>query len=116
MRTRLVAVALAGVAVLGGCQKSATKSNGTVKPAATSSSTATSSPASTATTAKAATTSTTARATTTTTRPAVTTTTAASVYYPNCTAVRAAGKAPLYRGQPGYSSSLDRDGDGVACE
>jgi hypothetical protein len=38
------------------------------------------------------------------------------VYYPNCTAVKAAGKAPLYRGQPGYSSDLDRDGDGVACE
>jgi hypothetical protein len=39
-----------------------------------------------------------------------------SVYYKNCTAVRAAGAAPLYRGQPGYSSHLDRDGDGVACE
>lgn len=38
------------------------------------------------------------------------------VYYPNCDAVRAAGKAPLYRGQPGYGSHLDRDGDGVACE
>lgn len=38
------------------------------------------------------------------------------VYYANCTAVRAAGKAPLYTGQPGYSSKLDRDGDGVACE
>ncbi|MGH3723923.1 MAG: excalibur calcium-binding domain-containing protein [Mycobacterium sp.] len=36
--------------------------------------------------------------------------------YPNCAAVRAAGAAPLYRGQPGYSSKLDRDGDGVACE
>ncbi|WP_239681902.1 excalibur calcium-binding domain-containing protein [Streptococcus constellatus] len=22
----------------------------------------------------------------------------------------------MYRGQPGYSSKLDRDGDGVACE
>ena len=31
-------------------------------------------------------------------------------------AVRAAGKAPLYKGQPGYDSHLDRDGDGVACE
>ena len=40
----------------------------------------------------------------------------AAVYYANCTAVRAAGKAPLLRGQPGYSSKLDRDGDGVACE
>ncbi|MFD1321873.1 excalibur calcium-binding domain-containing protein [Micromonospora sonneratiae] len=39
-----------------------------------------------------------------------------SVYYANCAAVRAAGKAPLYRGQPGYSRKLDRDGDGVACE
>ena len=39
-----------------------------------------------------------------------------SVYYPNCDAVRAAGKAPLYRGQPGYSTKLDRDKDGIACE
>jgi predicted phage tail protein len=39
-----------------------------------------------------------------------------SVYYPNCDAVRAAGKAPLLAGQPGYRSGLDRDGDGVACE
>jgi len=38
------------------------------------------------------------------------------VYYPNCAAVRAAGKAPLYRGQPGYRPGLDRDGDGIACE
>ena len=38
------------------------------------------------------------------------------VYYPNCAAVRAAGKAPLHRGDPGYRSGLDRDGDGVACE
>jgi hypothetical protein len=38
------------------------------------------------------------------------------LYYANCDAVRAAGKAPLYRGQPGYRSGLDRDGDGVACE
>jgi hypothetical protein len=37
-------------------------------------------------------------------------------YYANCAAVRAAGKAPLYRGYPGYRSGLDRDGDGVACE
>ncbi|WP_347566004.1 GmrSD restriction endonuclease domain-containing protein [Microbacterium ulmi] len=39
-----------------------------------------------------------------------------SVHYANCTAVRAAGAAPLYDGQPGYSRKLDRDGDGVACE
>ncbi len=41
---------------------------------------------------------------------------APSAYYANCAAVRAAGEAPLYRGQPGYRSALDRDRDGVACE
>ncbi|RZS89889.1 excalibur calcium-binding domain-containing protein [Motilibacter rhizosphaerae] len=55
-----------------------------------------------------------------TTAPAVAATTppppAADVYYANCDAVRAAGAAPLYRGQPGYRPGLDRDGDGVACE
>jgi hypothetical protein len=40
----------------------------------------------------------------------------ATVSYENCTAVRAAGAAPIYRGQPGYASHLDRDGDGVGCE
>ncbi|MET4049385.1 MULTISPECIES: excalibur calcium-binding domain-containing protein [unclassified Rhodococcus (in: high G+C Gram-positive bacteria)] len=39
-----------------------------------------------------------------------------AVSYANCTAVRAAGAAPIYAGEPGYSSKLDRDGDGVACE
>ncbi len=39
-----------------------------------------------------------------------------NVYYKNCDAVRAAGAAPLYKGQPGYSTSLDRDRNGVACE
>jgi endonuclease YncB( thermonuclease family) len=39
-----------------------------------------------------------------------------STYYANCSAVRAAGAAPIYKGDPGYSSKLDRDGDGVACE
>lgn len=39
-----------------------------------------------------------------------------STYYPNCAAAKAAGAAPLHRGDPGYSSKLDRDGDGVACE
>lgn len=38
------------------------------------------------------------------------------VYYANCSAARAAGAAPLRRGQPGYRSAMDRDGDGVACE
>lgn len=36
--------------------------------------------------------------------------------YANCTEVREAGAAPLHRGDPGYSTRLDRDGDGTACE
>lgn len=40
----------------------------------------------------------------------------ADVSYQNCTAVKDAGAAPLYRNQPGYSTKLDRDGDGIACE
>lgn len=39
-----------------------------------------------------------------------------STYYASCADARAAGAAPLYRGQPGYRPGLDRDGDGVACE
>ncbi|WP_052675997.1 excalibur calcium-binding domain-containing protein [Paenibacillus sp. IHBB 10380] len=39
-----------------------------------------------------------------------------AVIYANCTAVREAGKAPLHKGDAGYSTKLDRDGDGVACE
>ncbi|MEA3264130.1 MAG: excalibur calcium-binding domain-containing protein [Pseudomonadota bacterium] len=37
-------------------------------------------------------------------------------YYPNCSAARAAGAAPIRAGDPGYRAGLDRDGDGVACE
>jgi Excalibur calcium-binding domain len=40
----------------------------------------------------------------------------AVVYYRYCDEARAAGAAPLYRGQPGYRSELDRDRDGIACE
>lgn len=40
----------------------------------------------------------------------------ASVYYAGCNEVRAAGKAPLYAGQPGYRPEMDGDGDGIACE
>lgn len=40
----------------------------------------------------------------------------ATTYYENCDAARAAGAAPLYRGDPGYASHLDRDDDGIACE
>lgn len=39
-----------------------------------------------------------------------------NVVYNSCAEVKAAGAAPIYKGQPGYSTKLDRDGDGVACE
>ena len=39
-----------------------------------------------------------------------------STYYPNCKTAKAAGAAPLYRGDPGYREELDRDRDGIACE
>jgi hypothetical protein len=39
-----------------------------------------------------------------------------SVYYSGCNEVRAAGLAPLYRGDPGYRSGMDGDDDGIACE
>lgn len=38
------------------------------------------------------------------------------IYYPNCAAARAAGAARVRRGEPGYGSHLDRDGDGRACK
>lgn len=41
---------------------------------------------------------------------------AGASFYPNCRAARAAGAAPVRRGEPGYSRRLDRDGDGIACE
>ncbi|HEY0414192.1 MAG TPA: excalibur calcium-binding domain-containing protein [Allosphingosinicella sp.] len=40
----------------------------------------------------------------------------ASVYYPGCNQARAAGAAPIHRGQPGYRAGMDGDGDGIACE
>lgn len=36
--------------------------------------------------------------------------------FANCTAARAAGAAPVRRGDPGYGPHLDRDNDGVGCE
>jgi len=36
--------------------------------------------------------------------------------FANCAAARAAGAAPVYRGDPGYGSHLDRDRDGIGCE
>ena len=49
-------------------------------------------------------------------RPAASRLLGSSVSYANCSAVRAAGAAPIRIGEPGYSGRLDRDGDGVACE
>ena len=49
-------------------------------------------------------------------RPVYVSASGGSVYYQNCTAARAAGAAPIYRGEPGYRSALDRDNDGIACE
>lgn len=39
-----------------------------------------------------------------------------SMYFENCTAAREAGAVPVRRGDPGYGSHLDRDGDGIGCE
>lgn len=36
--------------------------------------------------------------------------------YRNCTEARAAGAAPVRRGEPGYGPHLDRDNDGIGCE
>ncbi len=58
---------------------------------------------------------TTAKAPATTVKAPATTSKAAGPFK-NCTEAKAAGAAPLYRGQPGYKPELDGDGDGVACE
>ena len=39
-----------------------------------------------------------------------------SFNFRNCTEARAAGAAPVRRGDPGYGPHLDRDGDGIGCE
>jgi Excalibur calcium-binding domain len=56
-------------------------------------------------------------------KPATTTTAkktaekkATAASFSSCKQAKAAGAAPLYRGGPGYSSKLDGDDDGVACE
>lgn len=36
--------------------------------------------------------------------------------FANCAEARAAGAAPVLRGEPGYGPHLDRDNDGVGCE
>jgi hypothetical protein len=40
----------------------------------------------------------------------------AGVPFANCAAARAAGAAPVRRGDPGYGPALDGDGDGIECE
>lgn len=37
-------------------------------------------------------------------------------YWSGCNEARAAGVAPLYKGEPGYRPQMDGDNDGVACE
>jgi len=39
-----------------------------------------------------------------------------TVLFRHCGEARAAGAAPIYRGQPGYRPEMDSDGDGIACE
>ncbi|MEB7503952.1 excalibur calcium-binding domain-containing protein [Arthrobacter koreensis] len=41
---------------------------------------------------------------------------AAAPPYANCDAAAAEGVYNIAEGQPGYEPSLDRDGDGIACE
>lgn len=40
----------------------------------------------------------------------------ADVVYASCTAVRAAGAAPITEGDPGWDPKFDRDGNGVGCQ
>lgn len=49
-------------------------------------------------------------------QPVVTGPASTDIYYASCSVVRNVGKAPLFRGQPGYRSELDRDNNGVACQ
>jgi len=37
-------------------------------------------------------------------------------YWRGCDEARAAGTAPIYRGEPGYREGMDGDNDGIACE
>lgn len=54
--------------------------------------------------------------TSTTTKTTTTTTTSVTEPFKNCAAARAAGAAPVHRGDPGYGPHLDGDGDGIGCE
>jgi hypothetical protein len=48
--------------------------------------------------------------------PPIVTSPAAAGPFKNCAAARAAGAAPVHVGDPGYSTNLDGDLDGIACE
>lgn len=48
--------------------------------------------------------------------PAYTRTGVGGWSYPNCSAARAAGAAPVRSDQPGYGPHLDADSDGIGCE
>ena len=37
-------------------------------------------------------------------------------FWHGCNDARAAGAAPIYRGEPGYRPEMDGDNDGIACE
>lgn len=49
-------------------------------------------------------------------RQNLTTTPGAGRAFANCSEARAAGAAPVRRGDPGYGPHLNRDNDGVGCE
>jgi hypothetical protein len=36
--------------------------------------------------------------------------------YANCSEAKSGGSANMMQDDPGYDESLDRDGDGIACE
>lgn len=64
----------------------------------------------------ASTTTTTAPAETTTTTAGAPVTTTTAVSFASCAAASDAGYHDMTRGAPGYSSKLDGDGDGIACD
>ena len=39
-----------------------------------------------------------------------------NIHFSSCTEAWENGYSDIHRGEPGYSSKLDRDGDGIACE
>ena len=112
----LSCAALIAIVGVGACGDPETTTKRQLGEVTTTTATATSTTVKATTTTAPAVTTTTVKTTTTTTSRAGTTTTARAVSYANCAAVKAAGAAPIRRGDPGYSSSLDRDGDGIACE